>query len=81
MSDHAATLRRRFWFEATLAAATGFLFVLTLFWHDWLEAFGIDPDHGDGTAEWYIVAGLGVLFLVSTAVARVEWRRAALDSA
>jgi DMSO/TMAO reductase YedYZ heme-binding membrane subunit len=81
MSDHLALLRRRFWFEATLASASGLLFVVTLFWHDWLEGFGFDPDHGDGSAEWLIVAILGVVCVASTLVARIEWRRAAMDAA
>jgi hypothetical protein len=71
-------LRRRFWFETGLAGLTGALFVLTLFWHDWLEALGFDPDHHNGSAEWLIVGGLFVLFVVFVASARVEWRRAAL---
>jgi hypothetical protein len=69
------TLRTRFWVEAGLAVLTGALFVLTLFWHDWLEAFGWDPDNHSGTLEWLIVAGLLVLCLVFSLSARVEWRR------
>jgi hypothetical protein len=34
MLDQSARLRRRFWFEAALASATGLLFIVTLFWHD-----------------------------------------------
>ena len=71
-------LRTRFWVESTLAALTGGLFVLTFFWHDWLEAFGFDPDNHDGSVEWLIVGGLFVLFLVFAASARFEWRKAAL---
>jgi len=73
--------RRRFWFEAALASATGLLFIVTLFWHDWLEAFGVDPDHGNGSVEWLVVAVFLVVCVGCTAVARVEWRRAATDSA
>jgi len=81
MPEHLALLRRRFWFEAALATATGLLFVVTLFWHDWLELFGLDPDGGDGSAEWLIVAVLGVICVTSTLWARHEWRRAAMDTA
>jgi DMSO/TMAO reductase YedYZ heme-binding membrane subunit len=81
MSDQSVRVRRRFWIEATLASVTGVMFVVTLFWHEWLEAFGFDPDHGDGSAEWLIVAVLAVVCLAFTTVARLEWRRAALDPA
>jgi hypothetical protein len=74
-------VRRRFWFEAVLAAVTGVLFVVTLFWHEWLEAFGFDPDHGDGSAEWLIVGVLLLVCVASSAVAGIEWRRAATDPA
>jgi hypothetical protein len=69
-------LPTRFWVEAGLAAVTGVLFVVTLFWHDWMEAFGFDPDHGDGSAEWVAVVVLAVLSLALSAFARIEWRRA-----
>jgi hypothetical protein len=69
------SVRRRFWWEAALAGVTGFLAVLTLFWHEWIEAFGFDPDHGDGSAEWSVVAVLAVVCVVTSVLARVEWRR------
>jgi hypothetical protein len=72
------TVRVRFWIETVLAGSTGALFVLTLFWRDWLEALGFDPDHHNGTAEWLIVVALFVLCVGFTVVARWEWRRAAL---
>jgi hypothetical protein len=81
MAESRVTVRRRFWFEAVLAAVTGVLFVVTLFWHEWLEAFGFDPDHGDGSAEWLIVGVLLLICVASSAVARIEWRRTAVDSA
>ena len=34
--------------ETTLAALSGVLGVLTLFWHDWLEVTGWDPDTTTG---------------------------------
>ncbi|WP_432874909.1 hypothetical protein ACQPYH_23065 [Kribbella sp. CA-245084] len=81
MAESRVTVRRRFWFEAVLAAVTGVLFVVTLFWHEWLEAFGFDPDHGDGSAEWLIVGVLLLICVASSAVARSEWRRTAIDPA
>ena len=76
----AATLkmRTRFWVETGLATGAGALFVLTLFWRDWLEAFGFDPDNHNGTAEWLLVAGLLVVCIVFIVAARLEWRRTAL---
>jgi hypothetical protein len=71
-------VRKRFWVETALAALTGGLFVLTLFWHDWLEVLGLDPDKHNGTAEWLIVAGLFVLFVAFAVSARLEWRSTAL---
>jgi hypothetical protein len=71
-------MRTRFWVESTLAAVTGALFVLTLFWPDWLEALGFDPDNHDGAAEWLIVAGLLGVCIGFAVTARLEWRKTAL---
>ncbi len=73
--------RVRFWVETTLASITGSLFLLTLVWRDWLEAFGFDPDHGDGSVEWIIVLALFAVSLSCAVLARVEWRRIAAASA
>jgi hypothetical protein len=68
----------RFWIESVLAALTGFLFVLTLFSREWIEfLFRVDPDGGDGSLEWAIVAALAVLIMTFAALARAEWRRLA----
>jgi hypothetical protein len=75
MGNVGRKVRARFWVEAGL---TGALFVLTLFWHDWLEALGFDPDNHSGTVEWLIVAALFVLCVVLSFSARLEWRRAAI---
>jgi hypothetical protein len=70
-------VRARFWLEAVLAALTTGLFILTLISRDWIERiFHVEPDEGNGSLEWLIVA---VLFVVSIALifaARTEWRRA-----
>lgn len=74
-SSRTAGLRRRFWVEAVGGGLTGFLFLLTLVWRDWIEAvFGVDPDHGNGSAEWIVVGILGVLTVTLSLLARFEWR-------
>ena len=71
-----STVRARFWFELALASFSGFLTVLTLFWRDWIEALLMfDPDHGDGSVEWMIVAGLFLVCVLVSLAARAEWRR------
>jgi hypothetical protein len=73
-------LRRRFWYEAGFAVAAGVLAVVTLFAKDWIETvFRIDPDHGNGSLEWVIVAALAVGSCVLSFVARAEWRRPAIS--
>jgi hypothetical protein len=71
-----STVRARFWVEVGLASLCGFLAVLTLFWRDWIEALtGFDPDHHNGSFEWMIVAGLFLVCVAVSFVARAEWRR------
>ena len=75
MSTANRRLGMRFWIKLSLATITGLLATLTLFWHDWLEAFGIEPDGGNGSVEWLIV---GLLFVCAVAFgtsAGLEWRR------
>jgi hypothetical protein len=75
-------LRARFWVQAITASASGALAILTAFWHDWIEAvFGVDPDHGNGAAEWLAVALLAIIAIGLTAGARREWRHARLSAA
>jgi hypothetical protein len=70
-------LRLRFWVETALASVTGILAGVTIVWHEWIEAFGFDPDHGDGTWEWAIVLALAAATLALAGQARHEYRRAA----
>ena len=61
-----------------MASVTGFVAVLTLAWRDWIETvFGVDPDHGNGSLEWVVVAVLAIVTVALVAGARVEWRRSA----
>jgi hypothetical protein len=67
-----------FWIECGLGSVTTFLALLTLVWPDWIEGvFGFDPDHGNGSFEWGIVAVCCVVTVVSVVLAGREWRRAA----
>jgi len=64
-----------------LAIASAALLVITLVWKDWIEiVFRVDPDVGSGAVEWAIVGLTVLLTLAFSALARSEWRRAALHA-
>jgi hypothetical protein len=72
-------LRRRFWLESMLGSVTGVTAVVTLLWHDWIETvFGVNPDKGNGSAEWVVVLSLLILTAMLGIAARLEWRRGVL---
>jgi hypothetical protein len=72
------SIQRLFWVEAGLATITGLLAFITAIVPDWIESVsGWDPDRGDGSAEWLIVAGLCLVTVVLIVAARKEWRRTA----
>ena len=61
------------------AVAAALLGVVTLVWPRWVEhGFGLDPDKGDGTFEWLVVAALFSLSLVCSLLA---WRDRRADVA
>jgi hypothetical protein len=67
--------------ETAGALFAGILGILTIFWHDWIEALtGWDPDQHNGSAEWLIVAGLLVIAVAMGTVARRHWRQLLADS-
>ena len=67
--------------ETAIALLAGLLGVVTIFWHDWIEALtGSDPDQHNGSVEWLIVAGLLVVAIAMGAVARRHWRMLLADS-
>jgi undecaprenyl pyrophosphate phosphatase UppP len=73
--------RKRFYVETVIAGVAGVMGIVTVFWHDWIEALtGWDPDHHNGSAEWFIIVGLLLIAAVLGIAARVEWRRARLAS-
>lgn len=77
MSTH---IRRRFWFESVGALTALALSVLTLINHEWLELFGIEPDGGNGAAEWLLIAVALATTFVLGMVARREFRYAGLTA-
>jgi hypothetical protein len=68
--------------ESLIALGAGFLGIITIFWHDWIEALtGWDPDHHNGSFEWLIVAALLAIAVVSGIAARRDWRVTATATA
>jgi hypothetical protein len=68
--------------EASLAAATGILGILTLFWRDWIEMLtGWDPDHHSGSLEIGLVVVLLAASVTCAVAARRTYRRLAAVSA
>jgi hypothetical protein len=58
--------------EAAIAALAGALGILTLFWRDWIEFLtGWDPDHHNGSVEWFVV---GVLLAIAVAMGALSLR-------
>jgi len=62
--------------ETALAILSGALAVITTIWPRWIEAlFGVDPDGGDGSVEWWLVALLALVAVGSALLARRDYRR------
>jgi undecaprenyl pyrophosphate phosphatase UppP len=67
-------LKARVRLETAIALGSGILGVLTIFWHDWIEALtGWDPDHHNGSVEWILVAVLLAVSAVLGLAARRHW--------
>jgi undecaprenyl pyrophosphate phosphatase UppP len=63
--------------EAVVALCAGILGVLTIFWHDWIEAItGWDPDQHNGSVEWIVVIVLVAASVAIGLVARRHWKLA-----
>ena len=70
------TLKLRARIESGLAVVTAALFILTLISREWIEALtGWDPDHGNGSLEWVIVAVLLVAAVALSVRARADWSK------
>jgi len=68
-------LRMRTRLETAVALSAGVLGILTIFWHDWIEALtGWDPDHHNGSVEWILVVGLVAVAVTMAFAARRHWR-------
>ncbi len=64
----------RMWVDTAAAVGSLALGLITVVWREWIEAiFGVDPDHGSGSAEWIAVAVLAAVFVVSAVLARRDW--------
>jgi hypothetical protein len=61
--------------EAVVALCAGILGVVTIFWHDWIEALtGWDPDQHNGSVEWIVVIVLLTASVAIGLVARRHWK-------
>jgi hypothetical protein len=61
--------------EIVLAGLLAIATIMTAVWPDWIEnVLGFDPDGGDGSAEWLVVAVLAVATLIVAALARRDLR-------
>jgi hypothetical protein len=68
-------LKVRVRLETAVALGAGVLGILTVFWHDWIEALtGWDPDHHNGNVEWVVVVALLAAAIVAGLFAHRHWR-------
>ena len=67
------TLRARL--EMSLAVVFGLASIATMIWPTWIESLtGLEPDHGSGEAEWWLVVLLGTAAVVTGLLARRDLR-------
>lgn len=63
--------------DVIAGAVFGFLTILTLIVPDWIEVvFKVEPDGGNGSLEWLVVAGMAVVTLAFAVDARRTWNAA-----
>jgi hypothetical protein len=64
-----ASRRMRFWLEAGTAAIAAAALLATALSPDWIElVFRVDPDGGNGAAEWLVVAVSALAAVTSSAL-------------
>ena len=69
-------LKKQAKIETGVAILAAGLFVVTLISREWIEALtGWDPDNGNGSLEWLIVAVLAVIAVALGLRARSDWRK------
>ncbi len=67
----------RFRMTVAGALATLLLAIITLVWQNWIEiVFRVDPDHGNGSFEHWVVGVAAALCLTSLLLGTREWKRA-----
>jgi len=75
-SSRSELIRRRLRLESILAIGFLVAALVTAVWPDWIEAvFRVDPDQGNGSLEWALVAVLGVAATCTAALAWRDYRR------
>lgn len=61
--------------EIVLSVLLGTATIVTAVWPTWIEGlFGFDPDGGNGTTEWWIVAVLAATTIAAAVLARRDLR-------
>lgn len=61
--------------EIVLSALLGTATIVTAVWPEWIEGmFGFDPDGGNGSTEWWIVAIVAVITIIASVLARRDLR-------
>jgi hypothetical protein len=69
-------VRSLLWVETTLAGLSAVLLVATVIRPEWIElVFGVEPDGGDGSLEWFLAPGLLLVTITCSVLARATWRR------
>jgi hypothetical protein len=69
-------LPARFWAQISCAVLFGIAFAAALIDPEWIEAFGIEPDHGSGALEWGLALVLGALCVAFLLAGARTWQRA-----
>jgi hypothetical protein len=63
--------------EAGLATIAATLTILTVLWPTWIESLtGLEPDGGNGEAEWWLAFAFAAIAALSVLLARRDYRSA-----